>query len=45
MIILGSPEVMIEFLEKRSAVTSDRPESALMAMYVPYSDFKGVLDA
>ncbi|KAI0657602.1 cytochrome P450 [Cubamyces menziesii] len=41
MVILGSPEVMIEFLERRSAVTSDRPESALMAMYVPYSDFKG----
>ncbi|KAI0332177.1 cytochrome P450 [Cubamyces sp. BRFM 1775] len=39
MVILGSPEVMMEFLERRSAVTSDRTESALMSIYGQKNNF------
>ncbi|KAH9903304.1 cytochrome P450 [Cubamyces lactineus] len=39
MVILGSPEAMIELLEKRSAVTSDRPESALMSVFGQKNNF------
>ncbi len=34
IVILGSPRVLSDLLEKRSAVTSDKPHSALIPLYV-----------
>ncbi|KAI0657604.1 O-methylsterigmatocystin oxidoreductase [Cubamyces menziesii] len=32
MVVLGSPGIIYEFLEKRSAITSDRPDSPLFSL-------------
>ena len=38
VIVLGKPDVMMEFLDKRSAITSDRVQTVLMHLCVlPFS--------
>ncbi|KAI0332173.1 cytochrome P450 [Cubamyces sp. BRFM 1775] len=39
MVILGRPDIMFEFLEKRSAITSDRVESPLFSLVGQQDNF------
>ena len=38
VLVLGDPDSITEFFEKRSANTSDRKQTPSMSLYVPHSD-------
>lgn len=39
MIVLGSPEVIFEMLDKRSANTSDRKQTPSISLYASYGSY------